>query len=326
MMEELAIPEYELEEHNILNNHGRGMIMYIHKSINYRIIETGHSFEESINIAVGNLIIGAFYRSPNSSIENATALVRTIACLSSVYPTATLLCVGDFNYPTIDWTTVSAPGNLENKGNIFLETLKDCFLTQKVTEPTRRRGLKRANTLNLVITNEPDAVLSISMESGLGKSDHGMTIVTTTGQFRIDNATRKYLNYNRGNYDELREHLTRDWTRDLATLPSVQQKWDYVASEYHKAVEWFIPEQTVRPWKKYKRPLSAQIRKKIKKKNKLWKKYMKSNNEQIFMDYKKLRNQVRRATRKEEKQKEKDIVDNVKTNANLAKEILVLCK
>ena len=320
-LEEMNIPEYEMEERNTSSEHGRGMIVYIHKSVNYRVMETHKNFEESITITVGNIIIAAFYRSPNSSSENNLALNRTITSLSSVNPSAIVLCVGDFNYPSINWTSTSAPGDVDNKENTFIETLNDCFLTQLVNEPTRRRGMERSNTLDLVISNEPDAVLSVDMASGLGKSDHGMTQVMIIGQFKMDTAPRKYLNYNRGDYDGLRQYLTRDWTTELSTFTTVQEKWDHITTEYNKAVQRFIPEQKVCPWKKFKHPLSTQTRKKLKKKNKLWKKYVKSNDERTFTEYKRLRNQVRRATRKEEKMRERDIVDNVKTNP---KKILVL--
>ena len=66
--------------------------------------------------------------------------------------------------------------------------------------------------------------------------------------------------------------------------------------------------------RQYSVPLDKKIREKINKKNKLWAKFKNPttiNNEEVYMEYQKLRNQVRRSTRKAHKQYEKEIVEQM---------------
>jgi len=62
--------------------------------------------------------------------------------------------VGDFNYGSINWanwTTSKSENSLEAN---FLETLRDCFLFQSASEPTRNCGTDEPSTLDLILTNE----------------------------------------------------------------------------------------------------------------------------------------------------------------------------
>ena len=86
-----------------------------------------------------------------------------------------LLITGDFNYPKIDWTTWSTDSdNLLDMNNQFIEAMRDSFLFQHVSLPTRARLNNSPNLLDLVLTNEEGMISNLEIHSPLGKSDHGI--------------------------------------------------------------------------------------------------------------------------------------------------------
>ena len=80
------------------------------------------------------LLIGNIYKSPNSSTENNEKLQSAIQAGYSH-----LLITGDFNYKEIDWSTMLFAENKEHDASIFLKVIRDLYLTQSVTQPTRFR-------------------------------------------------------------------------------------------------------------------------------------------------------------------------------------------
>ena len=81
--------------------------------------------------------------------------------------------VGDFNHPGISCEDGIANG--EDDYN-FLETVRDCFLTQHVSTPTRGQGAQIPSVLDLVLASVDDAIEFIDVGAPLGSSDHS-TIV-----------------------------------------------------------------------------------------------------------------------------------------------------
>ena len=74
------------------------------------------------------------------------------------------------NFLNIDWvniTTDRGPGDI-NYG--FLETIRDCFLYQHITEPTRGRGDAKPSTIDLLFSNEEGMVTDVYIEPPLGKN------------------------------------------------------------------------------------------------------------------------------------------------------------
>ena len=68
-----------------------------------------------------------------------------------MYSKGNLLCLGDFNWPNIDWSTWTSTSKtgFEIK---FVDTLRKNFLNQYVSKPTRARGDDHPHILDLVIT------------------------------------------------------------------------------------------------------------------------------------------------------------------------------
>lgn len=78
------------------------------------------------------------YRSPNSTDDNDKLLLQFIAemCNKKLY---NLMFIGDFNLPGIDWNSWCS--SINNKfENDFINILRDFYILQHVSCPTRIRG------------------------------------------------------------------------------------------------------------------------------------------------------------------------------------------
>ena len=257
--EEFALEGYDMISHsNVANNIGRGTILYVHRSLVYKQIFTNalNSFEESVAVEINlnkndRLLCAGMYRRGESTDENNEKLIEVFSELTNLN-NSHLLIMGDLNFKQIKWESLSTdiynPDDINNK---FVECVRDNFLFQHITEPTRQRGSDTPSTLDLIFTNEENMIPEVDINSPLGNSDHATILFFIKGKFS----------------------------------------------------------------KKFSIPLDEKNLKKLKKKNKMWTKIRKDlASEEEKLHYKKLRNQVRRLTRKGKKLHEKTIAKNAKSN------------
>lgn len=87
---------------------------------------------------------------------------------------------------------------------------------------------------------------------------------------------------------------------------------EFFKNKIDSAVKLFIPCKKFKKFEKSNIPYS--LRSKIKRKQRLWNKYLCSRDINIYNDYKRLRNNIRNHTRNHTKLFEKDILSNLKTN------------
>eukprot|EP00794_Sanderia_malayensis_P021254 gene21254-23327_t len=100
------------------------------------------------------LLFGSFHRSGSGTSQN-NKLMRTLIDVI-VKKNYTHVCIiADVNYPAINWKTWS-PGNEneESEEYKFIDCLRDNYLSQHITQPTRVRGTDEPSTLDLLITND----------------------------------------------------------------------------------------------------------------------------------------------------------------------------
>ena len=83
-----------------------------------------------------------------------------------------LLIVGDFKIKEINWENVTTDTVENHISARFIECTRDCFLYQRVFEPTRFISDNIPSILDLFLTNEENMISNLSYLPGLGKSDH----------------------------------------------------------------------------------------------------------------------------------------------------------
>ena len=248
-LSELAIPGYSIISNN-LNTNSRGIIVYVRQDLVCKQLNYDSSFSEFVLLEIvgrenKKLTLGVFYRSPSSNVDNDFKLFDLIngLCAANI---GNLLCLGDFNWPHINWSTwtTSSRSGSEIK---FIDTLRKNFLNQYVSKPTRSRGDDHPHILDLVITNEA-FIDNISILAPLGKSDHSVLSIDCKFQTDILKKVLKY-NYNKGDYDGLRQSIQLNWKDLLLPLQyDIDAMWLSFKQELENRIIQFVP-KTNSTWK-----------------------------------------------------------------------------
>ena len=248
-LSELAIPGYNIISNN-LNTNTRGIVVYVKQDLICKQLNYDSSFSEFILLEIActentKLTVGVFYRSPSSTTDNDQKLFDLLngLCAAKV---RNLLCLGDFNWPNISWstwTTVSRSGS-EIK---FIDTLRKNFLNQHVSKPTRSRGDDDPHILDLVISNEA-FIENIDMLAPVGKSDHSVLSIDCKMQINVSNKVIKY-NYNKGDYDGLRQSFQLNWNELLLPFQNdIDGMWQTFKRELQNRLMQFMPKMN-NTWK-----------------------------------------------------------------------------
>ena len=304
---------------NVTEATGRGVILYTHKSLKAISITLNTQFQESVwaEIPLNSkdaMLVGVIYRSPGSSEVINDKLNQTIIEAVGLNHSHFLL-MGDFNYPNIKWDSESTESNtVEDK---FIENIRDNFLFQHITKPTRGRLGNKSNILDLIFTNEEGMIEDVTYESPLGKSDHAVLLINHRCYTETTTYTKLKFYYNQGDYSGMSNKLEQcDWEEILGS-GSVNSQWLNL-KEYIKVTEnEFIPHSIVSGNSnkhKGKIPVSRDTITKIKKKHIAWKRYMETKNEKHYAEYCRVRNQVRTLSRKLQKQYELKLAIDAKSN------------
>ena len=318
---EISLDNYDMY-HNINMGIGRGVALYIHKTLHATpFLSCLTVYQEAVWAEIklnkrDTLLVSCVYRSPGSSDANNEYLNDLIKEVKR-YKHTHFLLLGDFNFPNIDWNVFNtASGNEESADFKFVDCLRDNCLYQHVTSPTRGRIGYNANILDLVITNEECMIDEMVHESPIGKSDHSVLTVKYKCYAEIAEGRRTKYYYDKGDYQGLRTKFENaDWNVLLGN-GNIDDQW-YRLKEFIKLSEnEYIPHRVVNNSGKHKGkiPLDQASVRKIKKKHALWKRYMETREGRYYDEFCKMRNKVRKLTRNLQKQFEKKLANEAKTN------------
>ena len=65
-----------------------------------------------------------------------------------------ILICGDFDDKEINWHNLNTSVDIEHDASIFLENVRDTYLTQHIRQATRCRDNQQDGSLDLIFTNE----------------------------------------------------------------------------------------------------------------------------------------------------------------------------
>jgi len=115
--------------------------------------------------------------------------------------------------------------------------------------------------------------------------------------------------------------MDRNWKKEFEPLgDNVNDVWNYFKSELERGMKLYIPMCKGNSWKQkstWSRPISAFQKEMINKKYRVWQTYQETRDSKRLQEYKKVRNCVRKETRKLEKQEQLHISRNCKSNLKL---------
>ena len=205
------------------------------------------------------------YRSPNSNDiqnENITRYIRNLPENSIV--------VGDFNFPDIDWSTLSCTAS---SSRLFLDAVNDKFLTQLVDFPTnltpQANGGITETCIDLVMTTNENMVASVTTCGQLAASKHTMIMVEIVVPSTTNETTELVPDYEKADFASIRKKLSEiNWVEQLAKLDT-EKSWLLFKETFNKTIDESIPKKKRRNNSK---PLwmKRNVMRIIRKKKRLW--------------------------------------------------------
>ncbi|KAK3757931.1 hypothetical protein RRG08_058245 [Elysia crispata] len=304
---EIAIPGYDTF-HN-LDKSGRDVCLHIRTEMSPSLnnIATNLEAEECIFVDCTlqeeeRLTIGLFYRSPNSTKENNDKINRTIlASMSTNSPH--LIIMGDFK-----GTSRSREYHEAAK---VLKTTKEAYLIQHQMKTTRHKDGQKPTLDDLFFTNREDIVSSMGVTAALGKSDHA-TLLIKLALYQQDSATQKRPNYNKADYTAMNEYLSNiDWEAQLNNL-NIEEAWQLFMAEINEVKRRYVPEKsTTGDRKKW---LDGGTLSAVRKKHKMYRRWIETRDGQNYQEYAKARNKAARECRKAKIRLEKKVAEQAKRN------------
>ena len=205
-----------------------------------------------------------------SILEELSKAIKTLIQKRGVKK---FILIGDFNFPHNNWDTQSSNVSLEQD---FLNMFAKNSLIQTVHTPTHRHG----NILDLLLTSSGRFVDNIHVlkDSLICKSDHFPITFDIMIKFKRNKGTKREIyNFKKANWDRLNSELANiDWT-SLLDYHEPESAWANFSDTLKQHMQRHIPIITV---KSEFKPFwfDAECHHKCKEKEKLHKKFKRSNN------------------------------------------------
>ena len=313
---EISIPNYTLFTNE---KKKRGVAVYVETKMDARECtkDINENFDECVfcefdGVNKEKVLIGCMYKSPNSSKSNVENMMKTIR--NENLNKYDVICIaGDFNYPKIKW---EGGGQETGENDLFVECLKDAFLEQKVTKPTRNvRINQKANIVDLVLINDDKMISDIVHMAPLGNSDHDVLYFQLNlPRRKVKEEKKKRFNVGKGNYKDMRKNMAKvNWSK-LDDM-NVEQAWEKIEKEIIHNMNKFIPKTKMNQSMKTKPCwMNDKVLRKIKKKYHAYKRFLVTKQGEDYQRYINKRNACTREIRKAKKKHEDNIAKDSKTN------------
>ena len=173
---EIQIDGYDCFSNINNSNCHRGVAIYTKRYLNARSYLTNvKDFQEHACCKIEfsdktSLYILCLYRSLNSTSED-NKLVNQLILNTSLIG-GKLLILGDFNFPTINWDSLSTPHLSNHCASEFLAATQDAFLFQYVQSPTHTRPNQKPTLIDLIFSQDDQTITNMTTSAPIGKSHH----------------------------------------------------------------------------------------------------------------------------------------------------------
>ena len=175
------------------------------------------------------------YRPPNNDKPN----IEELCNLTRNLPRNTIL-IGDFNFPKIDWSGDGGGGG--GGGGAFQAAARDNNLEQLIHFPTHKKG----NILDLMLTNMPNNIISVSNSPPLGKSDHCVILTEVLLPILEKKNKRKIENWSKVDEKAMANHLGQLNWEIILQQNDVEPAWQIFKKHIRNTVKLFVPLSTAR--------------------------------------------------------------------------------
>ena len=174
-------------------------------------------------------LIGVCYRAPDSLQLQDEALY---SLLGKVSLEQNVTIMGDFNFRELNW------GNLEtiDESHLFIECLRDNFLSQLVNQPTRSN-----NYLDLILSSDENIVENVNVGEPFKTSDHQIIRFSLITRKPVQNKVTQTFNYYTDSYDEVRKYVQSLQLSEIIDYSNVEGMWDKLKVNLTETRNKFIP-------------------------------------------------------------------------------------
>jgi hypothetical protein len=220
-----------------------------------------------------------------------------------------VLIIGDFNYPDINYITETVKAGDSAPSAKFFHKTQDLCLIQNVVNHTRVRQNQEPSTLDYVFTEEENLIDELTYGAPLGKSDHVTLEWRITMKIKDRDSQQAKLNYWKGNYREITSALQQiNWKKSMERR-SVNEMWTDFKTTVLDLTAQYVPLKEDRRKRKGKW-LSRGTIKKMKDRDKAWRKYRQYSSGTNYETYRTIRNTVNSLIREDEDRERKRILQN----------------
>ena len=217
----IQLPGYTLHACNYENEDTRGTCIYINNKFKSAEVKIQHhNFSDSTTaeiIGKNNLkmMITCMYRSgtPAKAVANDKEMYNLLRSLSNLPGYQSKVIVGDFNLNKIKWTPDPELNTTteDSPEFMFVECIRDTFLVQHITEPTRYRDGNTPTCDDLLFSSFENNISNISYNAPLGKSDHLSICCNIKVDLQPTVTNKTYLNYNKADFKAMEKFFSKDW-------------------------------------------------------------------------------------------------------------------
>ena len=217
---------------------GGGVLVAVSKSI-YSSHISSPSNLEIVSVMLGQdleFILCSVYVPPNSSEAYLSSLLSYLTHLVTSYKRC--IFVGDFNFPDIDWFSLTGCCPLSNS---FCEFIFDSNLTQHVMEPTHVKG----NILDLILTSAIIDIthLSIQPSSHFYSCDHFILSFIPQCDISVPDRPKSgyVFDYSRADFDSICSYLMDSDFSCCLQCNDIEFIWSIIKYHIFMAMSLFIP-------------------------------------------------------------------------------------
>lgn len=167
-IKKISLSGYTLLRHDHSSTHrGGGVLLYVKEYLHPVQVHPVNIFPEQIwryiTTAAGDkLFIGICYKTPSTSIYPFD-LNTSLCDMITEFSNKSVILMGDFNFPDIDWRAHDCSAGASAGSRQFLDCISNNFLTQHVDFPTRK-----SSVLDILFSSNPDLIVDIKCLGHLG--------------------------------------------------------------------------------------------------------------------------------------------------------------
>ena len=232
------------------------------------------------------LLVASVYRHTDNDPTSMKQLNSTVERLNDTTPNAVIS--GDFNVPSVNWSSLTVSNTPQYGQSVNQEVLN--LAVQNGLYQIQHERTRMNNVLDLVFVTNMNLVNNIKVYPGM--SDHNCIITDINLKVKhCRKPPRTVYRFSKGNMDAVMHDLETEFERFVRADPSnrtVDDNWNDFKTTLMSSLNKHIPRKTLStrkdiPW------MTPEIKRKIRKKQRLYNKQKKTENAEDKRKFRELR-------------------------------------